>query len=66
MIERRRTSARIEIADGGYGFVNILAGNKASGEFLKELEMSRKFFQPFLAREINEGASGKHFQTSDE
>ena len=64
MIERRRTPARIEIADRGYGFINVLAGNKARGEFLKELETSRKVFQPFLTREMNEGASGKHFQTS--
>ena len=64
MIERRRTSARIEVADRSYGFVNIFTGNKASGELLKELETSRKVFQPFLTREMNEGAAGKHFQTS--
>jgi len=34
----------IEIANRGYGFINVFAGNKASGESLKELERVAKFF----------------------
>ena len=49
MIERSSAVFRIELANMGDSFVDVLAGYESGGEFLEELKTGGKIFEAFLS-----------------
>jgi hypothetical protein len=60
MIERSRAAFGIQLANSGDCFVNVLTGNETGCESFEEPKTSGKVLQSFLARKVDECASGNH------
>ena len=53
MIEGRGAALGIELANGGYGFFYVFAGNKTSCQLLEKAEMGGKVFQPTIGAALD-------------
>jgi hypothetical protein len=60
MIERRRRVFGVELANKRNDFVDILAGDEASGEFFEKSKPGSEILEAFLAGQPNQRASGDH------